>query len=56
MIALLLSGLFGTQKNLVGVIVTVKYTPDGVAIFRVVWIIAHRCFGLLHKSVSRFIL
>ena len=56
MIAFLLSGLFGTQKNLVGVIVTVKYAPDGVTIFRVVWIIAHRCFGLLHKLVGRLIL
>ena len=56
MIAFLLSGLFGTQKNLVGVIVTVKYAPDGIAIFRVVWIIAHRCFGLLYEPVSRLIL
>ena len=52
MIAFLLSGLFGTQKNFVGVIVTVKHTPDGIAIFRVVWIIAHRCLGFLHKPVS----
>ena len=56
MVAFLLSGLFGTQKNLVGVIVTVKYAPDGIAIFRVVWIIAHRCLGLLYKPVSRLIL
>ena len=56
MIALLLGGLFGTQKNLVGVIVTVKYAPDGVTIFRVVWIIAHRCLGFLHKPVSGLIL
>lgn len=56
MIAFLLSGLFGTQKNFVGVIITVKYAPDGVTIFRVVWIIAHRCFGLLHKPVGRLIL
>ena len=56
MIAFLLSGLFGTQKNFVGVIVTVKYAPDGVTIFRVVWIIAHRCLGFLHKPVGRFIL
>ena len=56
MIALLLGGLFGTQKNLVGVIVTVKYAPDGIAIFRVIRIIAHRCLGLLHKPVSGLIL
>lgn len=49
-------GLLGTQKYLIGIIVTVKYTPDGIAIFRVIRIIAHRCLGLLHKPVSRFIL
>ena len=27
-----------------------------IAIFRVVWIIAHRCLGLLYKPVSRLIL
>ena len=56
MIAFLLSGLFGTQKNFVGVIVTVKHTPYGIAIFRVVWIITHRCLGFLHKPVSGLIL
>ncbi len=49
MIALLLGRLFGTQKNLVGVIVTVGSAPDGIAIFRVIRIIAHRCLGLLHS-------
>ena len=56
MIAFLLGGLFGAQKYLVGVIVTVKYAPDGIAIFRIVWIIAHSGFGFLHKPVGRFIL
>ena len=37
-------------------IVTVKYAPDGVTIFRVVWIVAHRCLGFLHKPVSGLIL
>ena len=56
MVALLLGGLFGAQKNLVGIIVSVKYAPDGIAIFRVIRIIAHRCLGLLHKPVSGLIL
>lgn len=56
MIAFLLSGLFGTQKYLVGIIVTVKDAPDGIAFIGIVGIVAHSGFGFLHKPVGRFIL
>ena len=56
MIAFLLSGLFGAQKNFVGVIVTVKDAPDGIAFIGIVGIVAHSGFGFLHKPVGRFIL
>ena len=56
MIALLLGGLLGTQKYLIGIIVTVKDTPDRIAFIGIVRIIAHGSFGFLHKPVSRLIL
>ena len=56
MVAFLLSGLFGAQKYLVRIIVTVKDAPDGIAFIGIVWIIAHRCLGFLHKPVSGLIL
>ena len=56
MIAFLLSGLFGAQKYLVRIIVTVKYAPDGIAFIGIVGIVAHSGFGFLHKPVGRFIL
>ena len=34
MVAFLLSGLFGAQKYLVRIIVTVKDAPDGIAFIR----------------------
>lgn len=56
MIAFLLSGLFGAQKYLVRIIVTVKDAPDGIAFIGIVGIVAHSGFGFLHKPVGRFIL
>ena len=56
MIAFLLSGLFGAQKYLVGIIVTVKDAPDGITFIGIVGIVAHSGFGFLHKPVGRFIL
>ena len=56
MIAFLLSGLFGAQKYLVGIIVTVKDAPDGIAFIGIVGIVAHSGFGFLHKPVGRLIL
>lgn len=55
-VALFSCGLLGTQKYLIGIIVTVKDTPDRIAFIGIVRIIAHGSFGFLHKPVSRLIL
>ena len=48
--------MFGAQKYLVGIIVTVKDAPDGIAFIGIVGIVAHSGFGFLHKPVGRVLL